>query len=124
MYLKKGSNILLVEDESALREVMAEELRDAGYHVAEAESGVKAVLALAQDFDLLLTDIRMAGNVSGWDLAEAARRIQPEIEVIYMSGYSAEQPKRVDRSVFLTKPCTVGQILSMMTCCSGVEGVC
>jgi CheY-like chemotaxis protein len=122
MYIKKGASILLVEDEAPLREVMAEELRDMGYHVQEAENGVKAVVALSQDFDLLLTDIRMAGNVSGWDLAEAARRIQPEIEVIYMSGYSAEQPKRVENSVFLTKPCTINQILSMMTCCSGEQG--
>jgi CheY-like chemotaxis protein len=124
MYLKKGSSILLVEDEPLLREVMAEELRDAGYHVEEAENGVKAVVALARDFDLLLTDIRMAGNVSGWDLAEAARRIQPKIEVVYMTGYSAEIPKRVDRSIFLTKPCTVSQILSMMSCCSGAQGAC
>ena len=117
MYVKKGGNILLVEDEPALREVMAEELRDAGYQVREADTGVRAVVALSEPFDLLLTDIRMAGNVSGWDLAEAARRIQPEIEVIYMTGFSSETPRCVDRSIFLTKPCTVGQITSMMKCC-------
>lgn len=117
MYLRKGSRILLVEDESALREVMAAELRDAGYHVAEAEGVVTAVGALSENFDLLLTDIRM-GRFSGWDLAEAARRMQPDIEVIYMTGYSAEAARTVERSVFLRKPCTVSQILSMMSCCT------
>jgi len=118
MYVKKGGRILLVEDEPALREVMAEELRDMGYQVEEANSGVEAVVSLAKKFDLLLTDIRMAGNVSGWDLAEAARRIQPDIEVIYMTGYSAEAPRLVERSAFLMKPCSVDQIVSMLSCCS------
>jgi len=117
-YVKRGAHILLVEDEAALREVMAEELRDAGYHVEEAASGVEALVALGSNFDLLLTDIRMAGGVSGWDLAEAARRIQPTIEVIYMTGYTAEAPKRVERSTFIMKPCTVGQIISIMSCCT------
>lgn len=125
MYVKKGGRILLVEDEPALREIMAEELRHAGYHVQEADGVVKAVSALSDRFDLLLTDIRM-GKLSGWDLAEAARRMQPDIEVIYMTGYSAETPKRVDRSIFLTKPCTVGEILAMVsTCCSpGAPAAC
>ena len=123
MYLKKGSRILLVEDEDALREVMAEELRDAGYDVVEADGVVTALVALAAPFDVLLTDIRM-GRFSGWDLAETARRKQPDIDVIYMTGYSAEPPKRVERSLFLMKPCTVGQLLDMTsTCCkSGNAG--
>jgi CheY-like chemotaxis protein len=121
MDVKKGARILLVEDEAALREVMAEELRDAGYQVEEASSGVEALAALGDRFDLLLTDIRMAGGVSGWELAEAARRIQPCIEVIYMTGYSAETPKRVERSTFIMKPCTVRQIISIMSCSSGTH---
>ena len=70
MHVKKGGKILLVDDEEPLREVMAKELRDAGYVVVEAGSGVQAVIALTKDFELLLTDIRMAGNVSGGDLAD------------------------------------------------------
>lgn len=124
MYVKKGGRILLVEDEPALREVMAEELRDSGYEVQEADGAVTALAALSQKFDLLLTDIRM-GKISGWDLAEASRRIQPDIEVIYMTGYSAEPPKQVDRSIFLMKPCTVSQILAMVSsCCSGQQASC
>jgi len=122
MYIKKGARILLVEDEQALRAIMAEELRDMGYDVTEADGVVSAVAALQDDFDLLLTDIRM-GKVSGWDLAEAARRMQPTIEVIYMTGYSDEKPRRVDRSIFLMKPFTVDQIMSIVsTCCTGAPG--
>jgi CheY-like chemotaxis protein len=115
MDLQRGSRILLVEDEELLRKVMAEELRDAGYIVEEASNGANAIVALGERFDVLLTDIRMAGRVNGWDLAEAARSIQSDIEVIYMTGYSGEIQKRVPNSEFIMKPCTVAQIVELMT---------
>ena len=115
MDIPRGSRVLLVEDEVLLRKVMAEELRDEGYIVEEAANGADAMIALANHFDVLLTDIRMAGRVNGWDLAEAARSIQTDIEVIYMTGYSGDIQKRVPRSEFIMKPCTVAQIVELMT---------
>lgn len=115
MNIQQGASILLVEDEELLREVIAAELRDAGYQVTEASNGVDAVAALSQDFDVLLTDIRMSGKINGWDLAEASRQIQPKIGVIYMTGYSADIPRRVADSEFIMKPCTTAQIVALMT---------
>ena len=104
---KDAPNVLLVEDEWIVREVLARELEDAGFTVLEAENGDTA-LAIVQEtarrIDLLVTDIRMPGEVDGWRLAEEARSLRPELPVIYASGYSQVQPRQVPKSVYLHKP--------------------
>jgi len=102
--------ILLVEDEFLLRQVIAEELTDAGYEVVEAGDGASAMAAVA-DVDLLFTDIRLPGGVDGWSIAERARELRPGLPVIYATGYSAETPRHVPGSRFFAKPYRVGAVL-------------
>ena len=65
--------VLVVEDEFALCDVIADELEAAGYVVITAATGEEAVGILdRQPIDLLLTDIRLPGIVDGWRVAEAA----------------------------------------------------
>ena len=55
-------HVLLVEDEAALREAVAEQLTDRGYHVEQADSGEMAIDKLADfAFDIILTDLRLPG---------------------------------------------------------------
>ncbi len=97
--------ILLVEDDFLVRATVAEDLRERGYTVIEAESGDEALpLCTVGEFDLLLTDIRMPGRTNGWDLAEHCRRSRPDLPVIYVTGYSDTPSRRVDGSRYLTKP--------------------
>lgn len=79
---------------------------DAGYEVVEVASGDAALSALRDDpgFDVLLTDIRMPGSTDGWDLAEAARLLNPDIAVVYATGYSAVALRPVRDAVFVGKP--------------------
>ncbi len=106
------ASVLVVEDEELVREVLCDELRDAGFVVSEAESGDTALQALSRPFDILLTDIRLPGRLTGWDIAEAARRERPEIQVIYMTGFTADEPRKVPGSRLLEKPCTASDIVA------------
>lgn len=97
--------VLLVEDDSLVREAVAEELRDAGFDVIEATTGDDALPLFASGgFDVLVTDIRMPGGTDGWDLAELCRKARPELPVIYMTGFSHVAHRQVAGSQILTKP--------------------
>jgi CheY-like chemotaxis protein len=84
--------ILLVDDNLILREVTRRHLSAMGYHVGLAESGPEA-LALLQTgarFDLLFTDIVMPQGMTGYELAEAAARVQPDMKVLFTTGYDGD----------------------------------
>ena len=98
--------ILFAEDDELIQLVAATELMDAGYDVVEVASGDAALSALRDDpgFDVLLTDIRMPGSTDGWELAEAARLLNPDIAVVYATGHSAVALRPVPDAVFVGKP--------------------
>ena len=81
--------ILLVEDERALREVVADMLEEMGYQVLAVGSGSQALTLLerGQSIDLLLSDMVMPG-LSGLDLYRALRRRQPAMKGLIMTGYA------------------------------------
>lgn len=107
-----GKLVLLVEDEALIREVIALELEDAGFEVVQAADGAEAVEALAsRPPDLLFTDIRLPGSLSGWDIAEQARKVRPTLPIIYATGYADAHDRRLEGSVLLTKPFYPAQVL-------------
>jgi two-component system, cell cycle sensor histidine kinase and response regulator CckA len=82
--------ILVVEDEPSLRKLTCNTLRETGYKVLEAEDAPKAIEIVEQfdcDVDLLLTDVVMPG-MSGRELAENLSLRCPQMEILYMSGYT------------------------------------
>ncbi len=82
------SSVLVVEDEEVVRRLVRQVLEQAGYDVADAADGAEALeLAASRRIDLLLTDMTMPG-LSGREVAEQLRAAQPELKVIYMSGYA------------------------------------
>ncbi len=84
--------ILLVEDEDSVRKLTARLLTQHGYTVTTASNGREALDIVRRDgrhFNLLLTDIVMP-HISGTSLAEQLRTLQPEIKILYMSGYADE----------------------------------
>jgi CheY-like chemotaxis protein len=88
--LRGEATILLVEDEDALREVARRILADNGYRVITAANGEEALAAaaeLAEQIDLLLTDVVMP-QMDGPLLAEQIRRVRPSIRVMFMSGFA------------------------------------
>ena len=98
--------MLFVEDQPTVRYMVAEQLDEAGYSVVQVASGEDAVALLANgaEIDLLLTDLRLPGTIDGWDVAEAARELLPDLPVIYASAYSYATPRQVEGSIMLDKP--------------------
>jgi PAS domain S-box-containing protein len=84
----KGERVLVVEDQDAVREVAVRILRVNGYTVLEAASGADAISVWSEhDIDLLLTDVVMP-HMTGPQLAEILRDLEPALPVLYMSGYA------------------------------------
>ena len=88
----KGETLLLVEDESIVREPVRRMLERSGYTVLAAQDAYDA-LAIARDhpgeIDLLLTDVVMPGR-SGRGLADDLAMLRPTTKVLFMSGYSPD----------------------------------
>jgi PAS domain S-box-containing protein len=106
-----SETILLVEDDKFVRPSMLQTLLLLGYRVLEARNGIEALEVWKEhddEIDLLLTDLVMPGGMTGKDLGERLSRENPELKVIYASGYSAEIAGKdfpLKEGVnFLTKP--------------------
>jgi CheY-like chemotaxis protein len=71
----------VVEDDWIIREDLVTDLRQEGWAVLEAATGAGALTALrdAEKVDLLITDIKLADALIGWDVAEAFRTSHPEV---------------------------------------------
>ncbi len=100
--------ILLADDDAALRRVIQFKLKRKGYQVHAVEDGESALAALREKrFDLLLSDMRMPG-MDGIELLERAKQVQPDIEVIIVTAYAtitqAVQAVKLGATDYLTKP--------------------
>jgi DNA-binding response OmpR family regulator len=105
--------ILVVEDDWLLRQAMASEMRNAGWHVLEASTG-EAALSLPDQvgrIDLVVTDIRLAGEITGWDVAQDFRARFSDLPVVYVSGNTVDSARMVSRSTFLGKPCAPSDLM-------------
>ena len=87
----EGETVLLVEDDSSVRLLIAEVLRDLGYACIEASDGhaALAILNSGARLDLMISDVGLPG-LNGRQLAEMARRNRPDLKVLFVTGY-AEQ---------------------------------
>ncbi|MFN2220491.1 MAG: response regulator, partial [Anaerolineae bacterium] len=109
--------VLVVEDERAVREQAVLVLDSYGYQVLDAADG-QAALDLSRShegpIDLLLTDVIMPG-MNGRELADLLQPERPEMQVLYMSGYTgdaiAHHGVLADKSAFLPKPFTLEDLL-------------
>jgi CheY-like chemotaxis protein len=83
------AHVLLIEDEAFLRELLVENLQDAGYAVLEASDGSAALELLQSDrrIDVLLSDIKLP-DMDGYQIAQAGHALRPELKVILMTGYA------------------------------------
>ena len=99
--------VLLVEDESAVRELLSSALERNGFDVVTAGSAEEALTLASPSFQILLSDISLPG-MSGVQLARQLRRTLPALRVLLMSGYArdefAEGPNALDDLPFIPKP--------------------
>src|SRR3954467_15726599 len=111
-------HLLLVEDETPLRQAIAEQLADRGYQVQQAESGEAALAHLADfAFDIIVTDLRLPG-IDGSAVIEAAVARYPHIIAIVVTGFgtvkdAVEAIKRGARD-FVSKPFQIDELLHVL----------
>ena len=84
--------VLIVEDDESIMFVLGEYLAGLGYRVLKAINGKEAfeILATKPHLDLMVTDYRLPGGISGVQIAEPAIQLRPELKVIFISGYPQE----------------------------------
>ncbi|MFP3515643.1 response regulator [Pseudomonas sp. SIMBA_077] len=84
--------VLIVEDDPSILMILSAYLSEEGYRVLQAENGEEAfkILATKPHLDLMVTDFRLPGGVSGVQIAEPAVKLRPDLKVIFISGYPAE----------------------------------
>jgi two-component system, cell cycle sensor histidine kinase and response regulator CckA len=103
--------ILLVDDEEQVRKLAAVVLGKHGYRVLQAATGEEALdvwKCHRTSISVLVTDMVMPGDLSGWELAQQLLDVQPRLGVIYTSGYTVEKAKEVfeitTEIIFIQKP--------------------
>lgn len=110
----EGIRVLIVDDEKAHAQVVAETLERQGYECSIATSGVAGARLLDQDeFDVVLTDLRMA-EVDGMEILRKARQAQPDAEVLVVTGHgdvkTAVDAIKQGASNYLTKPLDMAEL--------------
>ena len=116
----KGERILLCEDDPDVRRFSSETLADLGYEVIEAHDADSALHALrnSKPIDLLFTDIVLPGGRNGADLAREARLLQPDLKVLFATGYARSAlEERQDRGsglALLLKPFGVEELATKL----------
>ena len=102
-----GAHILVVVDDPDVRWITAEDLREIGYIVTEADSGRAALTLLEQNdpCDLIVVDLVMTG-LTGVETVRLARRTRPDLKVLFCSGYAdmSRFEKDIGNEVLLKKP--------------------
>jgi CheY-like chemotaxis protein len=105
--------VLIVDDEPAIRHLLAASLRSDGYDVIEAADGQDAIRAVeaASSLDVVVSDIYMP-YVNGFSLAIALRESRPELSVVFMSGYPVDHALISAQTFMLRKPFLRSELLS------------
>jgi signal transduction histidine kinase/ActR/RegA family two-component response regulator len=125
----RSARVLLVDDEPAVREVLAAQLKDAGYEVTTAADGATALAQLEQGLgcDLLVSDLAMEG-IDGVTLIREARRLRPGLPAILVTGYAGDAAalavgQTVEGSfTLLRKPVTGALLTDQVAALLGAHG--
>ena len=110
------ANILIVEDDEAVRTLVARALEKAGHIVAVAEDGehgYASIDAAQGRFDLVVSDIRMPG-MDGIEMAKAAVRRFPGLRILLVTGYADQRERAAELNGVVVdivqKPFTLAEI--------------
>lgn len=111
--------LLLVDDDEVLRERLGRALRERGFEVTTAESGDAAIAAARRDApEFAVVDLRMPG-ISGIDVLDALRAIDPATRVLMLTGYgsiaTAVEATRRGAVGYLSKPADADEVVAALT---------
>ena len=118
--LQSYAKVLLVEDETSLAEMLQRSLNRFGLDTQIAHSTETALRKLQanKNIDLLLTDIVIAGSeLDGYSLAAEAVRLQPDLKVVYLSGYPQQSGKNPLKTFgpLIKKPVSIKKLVGIIS---------
>jgi two-component system cell cycle response regulator CpdR len=106
--------ILLVDDDADVREAAAAILGTKDYRVLVARTGDDAMRLLGQEHvDVLLTDIVMP-EINGIELAEQAKWLQPDLKIMFMTGYYSRAAEATKLGALVFKPVRQSEIMTTL----------
>ena len=111
-----AQTILVVEDEILIRFLLADSLRDIGYQVLEAGDGDEGldILSSGQAVDLLVTDVRMPGEIDGLELTRRSKLLAPGRPVIVCSAHLFKS-EAFPADEFLAKPYSMDALADVIS---------
>lgn len=108
--------ILVVEDDPLIQMMVEQTLHDGGYSTCTAASGEEALAMLETnaEYRAVVTDISLGGATTGWDVAQRARELIPNVPVLYATSTAAGEwtARGVPRSMLVQKPFAPAQIIT------------
>ncbi|MBX9775147.1 MAG: response regulator [Xanthobacteraceae bacterium] len=119
-----SATVLVVDDDSAVRDVTAALLQELGYHVLEAGSGGAALDLLANEnnIDLMLIDFAMPG-MSGAELARRIRSQRPSLPIVFVTGFADRTALAgVSESHIVSKPYVEDELTEKVRAVLAAEG--
>ncbi len=107
--------ILVVEDETLLRVLIADELRDVGFIVLEAASADDALsyVRAGVQIDAVFTDVQLPGSLSGLELARWLRAERPDLPVVLTSG-NHRHASEWTVTLFFPKPYEISEVAAFL----------
>lgn len=116
--LTQVEKILIVDDEEIMRSFLLDVFVDEGYELDSASNGEEALEKISRNFyQLIITDIRMPG-VDGTEVLKKAKEVNPQTEVIIITGYASPQIKqkcqRLGAAYYIAKPFQINQIRALV----------
>jgi DNA-binding response OmpR family regulator len=113
--------ILIVEDDEAMREFLCQAISRSGYYVEAVQDGTEALRRIEESsFDLLLTDIRMPG-LDGLELVRLVRRRYPALGVLLVTAYMQDALGATDLGNagvdVLSKPFNLSELIDRVETC-------
>jgi len=111
-----SSNILVVDDDAETLELLREILGEAGYRVVTCSSGEQALAVGKQEqFDVIISDMRLGDNLDGLDVLRTYKTLQPESEVILITAFgsmeTAIEAVKAGAFDYLSKPFKIDEVL-------------
>ena len=105
--------VLVVDDESALRELFRALLKNLGHQVETADSGAEALCKLEKlHFDLVFTDFLMP-EMNGEELAREIKKLRPQMSIVLVSGQPPERLSPCFCAV-MAKPFSIDELRSVI----------
>jgi len=112
--------VLVIEDDETIQGIVEDALDEGGFEMAVAATDEEAITLIKgrqAHYRALVTDINLLGRIDGWEIARAAREVDPAFPIVYMTGAAADEwaSRGVPNSILLTKPFAPAQLVTAIS---------